>query len=218
MNKFKLHNFSFLNKINSNNTLVKPGEINLDNMNTTDNYIQMLIKNIKDTQTVTEADNMLLNLSKEPDSLEMLDYTNFKYKDYNIKTSLAHFSEPVVYNLNILNKLDLACTPKLISAIKKDNSLYLITKIPGTETGNLKQYYIDGKEKVSKSDKLSTFKDLQKLTKSGFIDEQNLRAGNWFYTPENKIMLPNWNNLRKIAPNESPRKIQEQYYKLIFGD
>ena len=59
---------------------------------------------------------------------------------------------------------------------------------------------------------------MQKLTKEGYIDSQNLRAGNWFYTPENKILLPNWQNLRKIQPDESQKEILDTYYKIIFNE
>lgn len=213
---FSLNNLKFQNKVSLNTMLPKSGEITLEKASQLDEFLKSLIKKIKNSATSSEVDKMLLDISKNSEELEMLDYTMFKHKDYNIISCLGHFGEPFVKNLKTLEKLDLNCVPELVTTINKDNSLYIITKHKGTLNGNLKPYFVDGTERVPTDAKLKTYKDLQKLTKADLVDEQNLRAKNWFYTPENKIFLPNWNNLRQLRSDESPKDIIEQYYNIIF--
>ncbi len=214
---FSLNNLKFQNKVSLNNTLPKSGEIVLEKVSQLDEFMKALIKKIKDSSSAKEVDKMLLDISKNPEELEMLDYILFKHKDYNILTCMNHVGETIIKNLKTLEKLELSCVPDLVTSINKDNSLYIIMRHKGTQTGKLKPYFVDGIEKVATDAKLKAYMDLQKLTKAGLVDEQNLRAGNWFYTPENKIFLPNWNSLRSIRPDESQKGIIEQYYNTIFG-
>lgn len=214
---FSLNNLKFQNKVSLNNTLPKSGEIVLEKVSQLDEFMKALIKKIKDSSSAKEVDKMLLDISKNPEELEMFDYILFKHKDYNILTCMNHVGETIIKNLKTLEKLELSCVPDLVTSINKDNSLYIIMRHKGTQTGKLKPYFVDGTEKVATDAKLKAYMDLQKLTKAGLVDEQNLRAGNWFYTPENKIFLPNWNSLRTIRPDESQKGIIEQYYNIIFG-
>ena len=215
--KCNFNNSNFKNKITLNNMLPKSGEIALENTNQLDEFMGTLITKIKNSISTRDADKMLLDMSKNSEELEMLDYTMFKHKDYNIISCLNYFGEPFVKNLKTLENLKLDCVPQLVTTIDKENGLYIITKHKGTQNGNLKKYFFDGAEKVSTDAKLKAYNDMRKLTKAGLVDEQNLRASSWFYTPENKIFLPNWNTLRSIQQDESKKDIIGQYYNIIFG-
>lgn len=215
--KFDLHKLQYSGKVNLESILPKSGETVLKESEPIDKFMTSLIAKIEDAKSSEQADKLLLDMS-EQNNLETVDYTMFKHGDYHIETYLNHFGKPVADNLKKLQNLNLNIVPELVSTINKDDGLYIITKLSGTKNGNLKPYFVDGAEKVSKEAKLDAYRDMQKLTKEGYIDSQNLRAGNWFYTPENKILLPNWQNLRKIQPNESQKEILDTYYKIIFNE
>lgn len=215
--KFDLHKITTSGKVNLESILPKSGETPLKKVQPLDEFMNTLVTKIKDAKSSDEADKLLLDMGNN-NELEMIDYTMFKHDDYHVETMLNCFGEPVANNLKTLKKLNLNCVPELVETIKKDNGLYLITKMSGTKDGNIKPYFLDGASKVSKEAKLDAYHDMQKLTKSGYIDSQNLKANNWYYTPENKIMLPNWQNLRKIQPDESQKEILETYYKILFNE
>jgi hypothetical protein len=61
---------------------------------------------------------------------------------------------------------------------------------------------------------------MQKLTNAGYVDDKILRSNElWFYAPDNNtIMLPSWDSLRKIQPDESQEEIMQKYYDILFPD
>lgn len=214
---FDLNKLQYSGKVDLDSILPKSGETPMKKKQQLDEFMTSLITKIKDAKSAEQADKLLIDMS-EQNELETIDYTIFKHGDYHITTCLSHFGQPVVNNLKRLQDLNLNIVPEFISTINKNDGLYIITRFPGTKNGNLKPFYDNGAEKVSKEAKLDAYHDMQKLTKAGFIDSQHLKSNSWFYTPENTIILPNWQNLRKIQPDESQKEILDTYYKILFNE
>ena len=96
--------------------------------------------------------------------------------------------------------------------------MFIVSQIKGSETGDLIPYKIV-RHSVSKESKLAAYKDLQKLTRSGYIDDKIAYSDNlWFVTPDNfKIMLPSFETLRNLKTGENKIAMQ-RYYIIIFGN
>ena len=212
----KLKNAQFYNNFVINSSLPETKEVKIDSIKQIDTFINELIKKIQEANTCTDADKMLEDLSKEGTKLKKIDYVNFKYNNYNILTTLKDFGMPLVNNLEKLNNMQISIVPELVSVLEKDSGLYVITQNAGTKEGMLKKYRSSSSDNISKEAKSQAYQDMQKLTKAGLIDDNVYNGKYWYYTPENKILIPIWKNLRPISSEESRKDIMERYYHIIF--
>lgn len=215
--KLNLYNTNIIGRINRGKEFSETGVIEMGKNINFDEFMKNIISKIRESSTALDADRFLYDLSKSSEDFKAIEnLVKYKYKDFNIMTCLDYVGEPIIKNLKKLNSLNISVAPELIGVINKDKKLYIITRKSGMQNGDLNVYFVDGVRKVSQDSKLKAYEDLQKLTKAGLVDEQNLRGKSWYYTSENEIFLPNWENLRQIRPDESQKDIVEQYYKIIF--
>ena len=180
-----------------------------------DDFMNSIVERIKfyDINTLSETLMTMVGMGK----LEQVSGNFYKYKDFHILELLKKDGIDYSKKLQILDELKLGITQKYIQTIDKDGSVYIITKIPGTEKGNLTPLWKYGAQNISKEDKLAAFKDLQKLTKAGFIDDKVANSNSlWFVNSDKKIIIPNFEYLRPINANESKKEIVEKYYNILF--
>lgn len=194
-----------------------PADIPVDNTNYIDEYLLNLLEKIKSTDKTMEIDKYLYNIAKTSSDLVMTEEcSKYKYKDYEIISCLSYYGDTLVKNLNTLQDLGLSCCPKVVTTIHKNNKVYVVIKNQGTENKLLHSYLVDGPQKVSLEAKRRAYEDMKALTEAGYIDDQNLIPGNWCYTENGNILLPKWNKLRKLSPEESKEDILKEYYNIIF--
>lgn len=180
-----------------------------------DNFMKGIVERIKnyDIDTLT---NSLMTMIKTGE-IEQVSGNFYKYKDFHILELLKRDGVDYSNKLKILDKLNLSFTQKHVETIEKDNSVYIITQIPGTEKSNLTPLWKFGNQNISKEDKLTALHDLQKLTKAGFVDDNVLRSNElWYVNSENKIIIPVFERLRPITSNDNPKEIIEKYYNILF--
>lgn len=215
--KLSLKNLQFYNYFGINSNLSKAKDVNIESTKQIDAFIIELINKLKEASSAYEADKILKEISEQGTELIKIDNVNFKYNDYNILTTLKDFGKTLVDNLIKLNNMQLSIVPELVSVLEKDGGLYVITKNIGTKEGMLKRYISLHSDNITKETKMQAYRDLQKLTKAGLIDDNVYNGKYWYYTPENKILIPIWKNLRPIRPNESQKDIMQRYYSIIFN-
>lgn len=180
-----------------------------------DDFMLEIVKKIKtyDIDTLTKTLITKIKLGE----LEQVNGNFYKYKDFHILELLQKDGINYSNKLKTLNKLNLSITQKHIETIDKGNRVYIITQIPGTEKSELIPLWKRGTQNLSKENKLEAFKDLQKLTKAGYVDDNILHSNeNWYVNSENKIIIPTFKHLRPMTPNDNPQRIIEKYYNILF--
>ena len=180
-----------------------------------DDFMKNIVERIRfyDNETLTES---LMTMIKRGD-IEQVGGNFYKYKNFHILELFKKDGNNYSQKLKTLDKLDLSITPKLVETIDKEKNVYIITQIQGTEKSNLTPLWKIGNQNISKENKLIAFKDLQKLTKAGFVDDRIAGSNElWYVNSDNKIILPNFDRLRPITPTDKPRKIIESYYNILF--
>ncbi len=186
------------------------------------NYDDFLQASVDSLRKYSQKDSMqfLIDKSNIDDGFKMLNGSLYKHGEHTVQLIGKRAGLQYSQNLETLNKLGLGIVPKQLDAIPKDDILYVVSHVPGTKTGTLTPIWERGvKDKVTKEAKLAAYHDLQKLTKAGYIDDAVSRSNElWFVAPDdNSIVLPVWNSLRKIRPDESRQKIIENYYNILFN-
>ena len=181
-----------------------------------DDFMQNLVHKIRtcDLETVKKT---IFDMIKNGE-LEQVSGNFYKYKDFHILELFERDGIDYSNKLKVLDKLNLGITQKHIETLENNKRIFIITQIPGTEKNNLTPLSTVGAFNLTKENKLAAFHDLQKLTKAGFVDdkvaESHLR---WYVNEDNKIVIPNFEYLRPINPNESQKEIIEKYYRILFG-
>jgi hypothetical protein len=181
-------------------------------------FMQKAVESLKNTKTSDEAVKFLINSTKQEKGFKEIGGVLFKHEDFAIQTLLTRFNQEYDKNLKLLKGLELKIVPQHIETFEKGDRIFIITKVPGTKNSELAELWKGGYKRVSKEAKLEAYKDLQKLTKAGYVDDQILRSNMlWFYAPDNNtVMLPVWDCLRKIQPDESQEAIIERYHNILF--
>ena len=210
------------NNININKSLIKQinftpeqGEAIMKSTIKYDNFMEDMVNRIKsyDIDTLTQILMTMIKIGE----IEQIRGNLYKYKDFHILELLKRDGIDYSNKLKTLDKLNLNITQKHLETVTKDNRVYIITQISGTETSNLTPLWKYGNQNVSKEDKLAAFQDLQKLTKAGLVDDNVLRSNEmWYVNSENKIIIPVFENLRPITSQDNPTEIQEKYYNILF--
>ncbi len=208
---------NYINKLSIKhfNSMQRQGEQSMVSEIKYDDFMSDIVKIIKtnDIDTVTEYIMTLIKTGE----LEQVSGNLYKYKDFHILELLEKNGMDYSNKLKVLDKLNLNITQKYIDTINKDGTVYIITNIPGTEKGNLIPLWKFGIKNISKEDRLAAFKDFQKLTKAGLTDDKISRSNEmWYVNPENKIIIPVFEHLRKITPNDNQKEILEKYYNILF--
>ncbi len=206
-NKLRLQNLSLFNPGVKSMSSVSSSSVNP--------YISDVIDNLKKCQKAKEACKILEDAANNGD-FSVKSGVLFKHEDYTIQNMLKIYGESYKRALETVGKLGLSITPIHIETIEKENEMFIVSHLPGTKSGELIPYS-EAKNKVSKEDKLAAFKDLQKLTQEGLVDNEVLNGKYWFVTPDtHKIMLPEWSSLRRLQPGEN-KAVLEQYYNILFN-
>lgn len=201
-----------INKLNSSQNL---GEPVMNSAIKYDEFMKDIVERIKfyDVDTLTKTLMTMIKTGK----LEQVSGNFYKYKDFHVLELLKREGVDYSNKLKTLEKLDLGITQKHIETIDKDGRVFIITQIPGTEFSNLTPLWKVGNQVVSQEDKLAAFKDLQKLTKAGYVDDKVLHSNEmWYVNSENKIVIPVFERLRPITEQDNPREIIERYHKILF--
>lgn len=170
--------------------------------------------------TVKSPDNkILISLSNLVDAgkLERVKGNLFKHKDFHILTLFKDDGAAYSKKLKQLTELDLGITQRHVETIEQDGIYCIITKVPGIQNGELVPLWQKGNKAIPKENRIKAFQDLQKLTKAGFVDDTVLQSdGMWFVNPQNEIVIPVFDRLRTIRPDESRKEILEKYYQILF--
>lgn len=197
------------------NNSQKLGEKSMSSTVKYDDFMNGIVERIKayDTDTLTSSLMTMIKLGK----LEQVSGNFYKYKDFHILELLKRDGADYSDKLKTINKLNLDIAQKHIETIDKENRIFIITQIPGTEKGNLTPLWKFGRDNVSKENKLAAFKDLQKLTSAGLTDDSISRSNElWFVNNDNKIIIPTFARLRPIDKTENSKEIIEKYYNILF--
>lgn len=178
--------------------------------------VMELIKKIENTESARKALNIMFDEVKKGE-LEVKNGVLFKKDDFVILNSFQNQGQIFEKNLKKINDLGLEIAPKYVKTITKDNDMFIINQIKGTKSGNLIPYEI-AKKQVSDEDKQKAYLDMQKLTKSGLVDDKIARSSAmWFVSPDdNKIVLPSFEALRNLKTGEN-KEVLNRYYNIIFG-
>ena len=180
-----------------------------------DATMQTMVERIKsyDENTLTEALMTMIKLGE----LEQINGNFYKYKDYYILELLKKYGLEYSNKLKKLSELNLDITQKYLETIEKENSVYIITQIKGTEKQKLIPLSKIGCNKISKENKKAAYKDLVTMTKAGLTDD-SVSASNelWYVNPNNQIVIPTFKYLRPINSNESSKEILEKYHNILF--
>lgn len=208
-----------INKINNlitnlNQSVLSEGQ-NMTSPAIYDDFMKDIVVRIKnyDIDTLTET---LMTLVKTG-QLKQIKGNFYKYKDFHILELFKKDGIDYSDKLKLIDKLNLNIAQKYIETVENRNNIYIITKIPGTETSDLKPLWKIGAQNLSKEDRLAAFQDLQKLTKAGFTDDSITNSNRlWYVNDENKIIIPVFEYLRPINSDELPKDIIEKYYNILF--
>jgi hypothetical protein len=140
----------------------------------------------------------------------------FKHGDYSIQNLLKSYGLPYAENMKRLSKLKLGITPSHVKTIVKDNEVYVVSKIPGSTSGNLIPFNV-AYPAIPRESLLAAYKDLQKVTKAGLVDDKILSSTKyWYVTPDDKrVVMPSWEATRQLHSNEG-KTVLEQFYKMLF--
>lgn len=210
------------NNININKSLIKQinftpeqGEAIMKSTIKYDNFMEDMVNRIKsyDIDTLTQILMTMIKIGE----IEQIRGNLYKYKDFHILELLKRDGIDYSNKLKTLDKLNLNITQKHLETVTKDNRVYIITQISGTENNNLTPLWKVNAQNISKENRLAAFQDLQKLTKAGLVDDNVLRSNEmWYVNSENKIIIPVFENLRPITSQDNPTEIQEKYYNILF--
>jgi hypothetical protein len=181
-------------------------------------FMQKAVETLKSAKTYNEANAFLINSSKQGNGFKQIRGVLFKHEDFAIQHMLTKYGQEYDINLRLLKELKLKIVPQHIETIIKGNEMYVITKVPGTKNSELTELWKGGYERVSKEALRDAYRDLQKLTEADYVDAKILRSHErWFYAPDNNtVLLPVWDCLRKIQPEESKDKILEKFHRILF--
>lgn len=185
-----------------------------DNINPSQFMVEFMTK-LKEAKSSKAALEMLQEAAEKGD-FDKKNGVLFKHSDYAIQCMLESFAKPYVANMKKISALKLDSAPKLIGALDKEGLYFIVTKVPGTKTGELIPYE-RAMNLVSKEDKAIAFKDLQKVTKAGFTDNNIANGRLWFVSPDdNKIVFPSWEALRPLDKNEGSQ-VLNNCYQILFN-
>jgi hypothetical protein len=181
-------------------------------------FMQKAVGTLKTIKTSGDVRTFLANSSEQENGFKQIGGVLFKHKDFAIQYFLTQFGQRCDSNLRLLKELKLKIVPQHIETVVKDNVMLIITKVTGTKNSELTELWRGGYERVSKEALQDAYRDLQKLTEADYVDDKILRSNEcWFYAPDNNtVMLPVWDCLRKIQPEESKDKILEKYHRILF--
>lgn len=171
----------------------------------------------------------LLNSKNSEEALKLLDdhvasgqieqKNGVLYKSgvYHIQNLFRFDGVPYKNTLSQLNKLNTSIVPELVKTVEKDDDIFIITCIKGTTSGDLIPFS-EMRGKIPKENLIEAYRELQKITKAGIVDNSVLRSASaWFVTPDdNKIVIPEWGQVRPLQPNEG-KEVMEQYYSILFN-
>ena len=177
-------------------------------------FLQELTVKIGKCARETDSNALLYWLAKTNDNFKQLDTNFYKYKDYFIGAKFKFYGVPFVQILTKLNEAGINIVPEFCEVAQKENTMYIITRIVGTETGDLIPFY-EGCHLLSDEAKQSAYNDVKKLLEInldivGWSDDCDDYILAWFITPENpKIVVMNPNRVRVVGKYEDIQRGRE---------
>lgn len=203
-----INNISFTSRI-------PKGRIMTPKTYTEDGFINDVITKIQGFETADEATSFLID-SAENGNFTIQEGVLFKHGDYTIQNLLKSYGLPYAENMKRLSKLKLSITPEHMKTIVKNNEVYIVSRIPGTSSGDLIPFN-EAYQTIPREGLLAAYKDLQKVTKAGLVDDKILSSTKyWYVTPDDKrVVMPSWESTRQLHSNES-KNVLGQFYSMLF--
>ncbi len=178
-------------------------------------FINKVVTKLQNAETTSKATSFLIDSAQRGD-FKIFEGVLFKHGDYSIQNLLKSYGLPYSDNMKRLSKLKLGIAPDYIKTVVKGNEVYVVSKISGTSSGDLIPFN-EAYPTIPRESLLSAYKDLQKVTKAGLVDDKILSSTKyWYVTPDDKrIIMPSWESTRQLHTNER-KTILEQFYKMLF--
>lgn len=178
-------------------------------------FINKVVTKLQSAETTGKATSFLIDSAQSGD-FKIFEGVLFKHGDYSIQNLLKSYGLPYAENMKRLSKLKLGITPSHVKTIVKDNEVYVVSKIPGSTSGNLIPFN-EAYPAIPRESLLAAYKDLQKVTKAGLVDDKILSSTKyWYVTPDDKrVVMPSWESTRQLHSNEG-KTVLEQFYKMLF--
>lgn len=171
-------------------------------------FLKELIEKIEKTATEDSVAMLFQYLLNSNENLKEITPVLFKYQNFIIQIFHKLYGEPYLKKLRMLDKNDVNIAPKLINFVYKENSIYLISHISGSKTGDLIPIE-NGYQMLSQTRKERAFKDLKKLINLGYFNQKALGKSEWYITPDNKaLVIPDWTELKAIRKDEEEKTLK----------
>ena len=181
-----------------------------------DEFMKGVVERINDYDIDTFTKFLMTKIKTA--EINQIDGNFYKYKSFHILELSTSVGLDYSNKLKILAKLNLTITQRYIETIEKENRVYIITQIPGTEDANLIPLWKFGKKNLTKENKVLAYRELQKLTAGGYVDDKVLSTESmWYVNSEHKIVIPTFANLRLLTSEDNSNKIMQLYYNLLFN-
>lgn len=181
------------------------------------NQIKALIDALTDAKNRDDMAKVFAD-SVENGTIKKLDPITYRSGDYFIRDLLKFNGEPESKFLDELTKKNIKIAPQLVGSVTNGNYTTIITKIDGLDGGDLIPFS-QGYGLLDDSAKSAALKDLSKLVNANVINQAIFSRGHGalFVTPKSKqIVIPSWDMLRTIEPNEK-QSILNECHKILFN-
>lgn len=190
--------------------LIKPSKTG-----TIDERILEVINALSEANRSEDAIKYLLAACKVGE-FEQIGGNLFTKDNYFIKNLFKRDGMLYDATLKKLGSLKLDITPKHIKTISKDSDAFIVGKYNCTDGSKIGLLYEHIKE-VPKEQKITAYKDIQKMVKKGFISDDILRNPEaWKVSlTDKKILLGSDITIRPIEKGEN-KTIIERVHNIIF--
>ena len=147
---------------------------------------------------------------------KFVEATIFKIKDMYI---YLEFDKDADYYKNLFTKLNdanISLAPQYLKSINsKSGFSATITKIAGTDTENLRNFY-KSYDTLTKQNKESAYTDIQKLLKLGLMNNKVLSRNAFEVTANGRIVIPNWDGVAHISTNQDKMNVLNVARETLF--
>ena len=170
-----------------------------------DAVIEQLIQKAETFDSFLDANSYLDGVKQNNPNMVKLDENEYKYKDYYINTGIKFIIDPHVKGLKTANKLNLSCAPTLVDYIttKNEKNYVLITRLEGTENGNVVPYN-ECRQDVTLEAKNKFLNDVDRFIGIGYTNKAIESPKNWFVVPSTKrIVIGNWSEFVSLGSEEN---------------
>lgn len=180
-------------------------------------HIKALVDALKNAESREDMVKVFADAVENGD-IEKLDPITYRSGDYFIQDKLSFRGESEGQILKELTKKNISIVPQYVDSVTKGDYTTLVTKIEGMNGEDLIPFS-QGYNLLDTKAKSDAFQDVKKLVQANLINQAIFTRGNGalFVTPKTKkIVVPYWNMMRTIEPNEK-QPILNEWHRILFN-